>query len=111
MTKKHRNRFEADKGEDTDTHDLLVQTYLKYFKENENFEKRCSWRTRWATRQLLQEIIILAQRRRSEIIKQHNAKLKELDPEKYQIRKEKNIETLSTIKKDSDDGEQKQNQG
>ena len=109
MTKKHRNRFEADKGEDTDTHDLLVQTYLKYFKENEKFEKRCSWRTRWATRQLLQEIIVLAQRRRAEIIKQHNSKRKADDPEKYQIQKEKNINLLSTIKKDSDNGEQEQN--
>lgn len=105
MTKKHRNSFMNNTEPDTDTHDLLVQTYLKYFKENEKFEKNCSWRTRWRTRQLLKEICLLADKRRKEIYKAHTEKLRQEElknPEAYQIRKAKNEEKLSNIKRDSD---------
>lgn len=110
MTGKHRNSFENNTESDTDTHDLLVKTYLEYFTANENFEKRCSWRTRWRSRQLLKEISLLAEKRRKEIYNIHKAKLKVLDeenPEASQIRRDKNGKKLSSIKKDNKlDGKQ-----
>lgn len=110
MSNKPRNSFKSNIDPDTDTHDMLVQLYLKYFKENEKFEKNCSWRSRWRTRQLLKEISLVADARRKEIYNRHNEKLKQealKNPEAYQIRKEKNIERLSNIKKDGNsDGKQ-----
>lgn len=110
MSDKHRNSFENNTEPDTDTHDLLVQTYLKYFKENEKFEKNCSWRSRWRTRQLLKEISLLAEKRRKEIYNKHKEKLRQEElknPEAYQIRKAKNEKKLSNIKKDGkSDGKQ-----
>ena len=110
MSGKPRNSFKSNIDPDTDTHDMLVQLYLKYFKENEKFEKNCSWRSRWRTRQLLKEISLVADARRKEIYNRHNEKLKQealKNPEADQIRKEKNIERLSNINKDGKtDGKQ-----
>ena len=112
MNDKPRNSFKNNTDPDTDTHDMLVQLYLKYFKENEKFEKNCSWRSRWRTRQLLKEISLVADARRKEIYNRHNEKLKRealKNPEAYQIRKERNEKKLSNINKDSKpDGEQEQ---
>jgi len=102
-----RNSFKDNIDPDTDTHDLLVQTYLKYFKENDKFEKNCSWRSRWRTRQLLKEICLLADIRRREIYNIHKEKLRQdelKDPELFRLRKEKNRLKLAGIRKNKDNG-------
>jgi hypothetical protein len=50
-----------------DTHDLLTKAYMEYFKENENFENRLSYRTHRASRKCLREIRRLSKLRMDEI--------------------------------------------
>jgi hypothetical protein len=59
---------------DNDTHDLLTQAYMKYFKANDNFESRNSVRTHREARKWLREIRKLAKERMDEIHSKHNAK-------------------------------------
>jgi hypothetical protein len=41
---------------DNDTHDQLVQAYLEYFKANEKWEQKRTYRTYYAAQQWLREI-------------------------------------------------------
>ena len=50
-----------------DIHDQLVKAYLEYFKANENFEQRVSYRTHRASRKWLREIRRLCKLRANEI--------------------------------------------
>ena len=50
-----------------DTHDLLTKAYMDYFKANENFENRLSYRTHRASRKCLREIRRLSKLRMDEI--------------------------------------------
>ena len=50
-----------------DTHDKLVQAYLAYFKANEKFEQRLSYRTHRESRKWLREIKNLSKIRAEEI--------------------------------------------
>ncbi|MDC0002433.1 hypothetical protein OAP94_00510 [bacterium] len=50
-----------------DIHDQLTKAYLEYFKENENFENRVSYRTHRASRKWLREIRRLSKLRMEEI--------------------------------------------
>ena len=50
-----------------DVHDKLVKAYLEYFKANENFEQRVSYRTHRASRKWLREIRRLCKLRANEI--------------------------------------------
>ena len=50
-----------------DVHDELVKAYLEYFKANENFEQRVSFRTHRASRRWLREIRRLCKLRAEEI--------------------------------------------
>lgn len=50
-----------------DIHDQLTKAYLEYFKENEKFEARKSYRTHTASRKWLREIRRLAKLRQDEI--------------------------------------------
>ena len=50
-----------------DTHDLLTKAYMEYFKANENFENRLSYRTHRASRKCLREIRRLSKLRMDEI--------------------------------------------
>ena len=45
---------------DDDTHDLLTNAYMEYFKANDNFEARNSVRTHGAARKCHREIRKLA---------------------------------------------------
>ncbi len=56
-----------------DTHDLLTKAYIEYYKNNENFEKRKSEKTKRATRKWLSEIRRLASLRRVEVMDSHRA--------------------------------------
>jgi|TARA_B100000959_G_scaffold248526_1_gene275485 hypothetical protein len=56
-----------------DTHDLLTKAYIEYYKNNENFEKRKSEKTKRATRRWLSEIRRLASLRRVEVMDSHRA--------------------------------------
>jgi len=58
-----------------DIHDQLVKAYLEYFKENENFEKRVSYRTHRASRKWLREIRRLSKLRMDEIHGKFNSKI------------------------------------
>jgi|TARA_Y100000389_G_scaffold24362_1_gene21044 hypothetical protein len=60
---------------DDDIHDELVKAYLEYFKANENFEKRLSFRTHRASRKWLREIRRLSKLRADEIHVKFNSKL------------------------------------
>ena len=57
-----------------DTHDRLVQAYLSYFKANEKFEQRVSYRTHRESRKWLREIRSLAKLRMDEIHIKHTTK-------------------------------------
>ena len=50
-----------------DTHDLLTKAYMEYFKSNETFENRVSYRTHRASRKWLREIRKLSKIRMDEI--------------------------------------------
>lgn len=50
-----------------DTHDLLTKAYMEYFKANETFEDRVSYRTHRASRKCLREIRRLSKLRMDEI--------------------------------------------
>jgi|TARA_B110000503_G_scaffold9880_1_gene13337 hypothetical protein len=50
-----------------DIHDQLTKAYLEYFKANENFEARLSYRTHAASRRWLREIRKLSKLRQDEI--------------------------------------------
>ena len=50
-----------------DSHDLLTKAYMYYFKANENFENRLSYRTHRASRKCLREIRRLSKLRMDEI--------------------------------------------
>jgi hypothetical protein len=52
---------------ENDTHDELVLAYLEYFKANEKFEQRKSYRTRLAARRALRSLRELAKTRMDEI--------------------------------------------
>jgi arsenate reductase-like glutaredoxin family protein len=57
-----------------DTHEQLVKAYLEYFKANEAFEKRVSYRTHHASRRWLREIRRLSKMRMEEIHEKHRQK-------------------------------------
>jgi hypothetical protein len=57
-----------------DTHEQLVKAYLEYFKSNEAFEKRVSYRTHHASRRWLREIRRLSKLRMEEIHEKHRQK-------------------------------------
>jgi hypothetical protein len=42
--------------EEDDTHDMLIKAYLEYYKHNEAFEKRRSFRTYRHARRWLREV-------------------------------------------------------
>ena len=50
-----------------DVHDQLTKAYLEYFKQNEKFEDRLSYRTHRASRKCLREIRRLSKLRMEEI--------------------------------------------
>jgi len=54
-------------SKDNDTHDELVLAYLDYFKANELFEKRKSYRTRMSARRHLRKLREFAKIRMDEI--------------------------------------------
>lgn len=58
--------------EDT-THDMLIKAYLEYYKHNENFEKRRSFRTYRHARRWLREVQALSVIRQKEIITTYKA--------------------------------------
>ena len=58
-----------------DTHDKLVQTYLEYFKANEQFERGPSLRTKRNARELLRKIRDLAKVRQTEIKEKYDLNL------------------------------------
>ena len=58
-----------------DIHDQLVKAYLEYFKANENFEKRLSYRTHRTTRKWLREIRRLGKIRGDEIHEKFKTKI------------------------------------
>ena len=58
-----------------DTHDLLTKAYMEYFKANENFESRVSYRTHRASRRWLREIRRLSKLRMDEINDQFKTKI------------------------------------
>jgi hypothetical protein len=60
---------------DDDIHDQLTKAYLEYFKENEKFEARKSYRTHAASRRWLREIRRLAKLRQDEIGELFKAKI------------------------------------
>ena len=62
---------------DDDIHDQLVKAYLEYFKANENFEKRLSYRTHRATRKWLREIRRLSKIRGDEIHEKFKTKMRQ----------------------------------
>ena len=57
-----------------ETHEQLVKAYLEYFKANEAFEKRVSYRTHHASRRWLREIRRLSKLRMEEIHEKHRQK-------------------------------------
>ena len=57
-----------------DIHDQLTKAYLEYFKANEAFESRNSFRTHKASRKWLREIRRLAKLRMDEIHEKHRQK-------------------------------------
>ena len=57
-----------------DVHDKLTKAYLAYFKANEKFEARNSFRTHRESRMWLREIRTLAKLRMEEIHKKYNTK-------------------------------------
>jgi hypothetical protein len=59
---------------ENDTHDDLVLAYLEYFKANEKFEQRKSYRTRAAARRALRHLRELAKTRMDEIQEDYNTK-------------------------------------
>ena len=59
---------------DDDTHDQLVLAYLEYFKANEKFEQRKSYRTRLAARRALRNLREFAKTRMDEIQDDYNTK-------------------------------------
>tara|TARA_X000001036_G_C20235117_1_gene625622 strand:+ start:412 stop:615 length:204 start_codon:yes stop_codon:yes gene_type:complete len=59
---------------ENDPHDMLVQSYLAYFKANENFEARNSVRTHALSRKLLRDIRKYAKLRMEEIHTKHKTK-------------------------------------
>ena len=63
---------------DDDTHDKLTKAYMEYYKANEAFESRKSFRTHAASRRWLREIRKLAKERMDEI------------HETFQVKKEAN---------------------
>tara|TARA_B100000035_G_scaffold180275_1_gene153791 strand:+ start:1030 stop:1227 length:198 start_codon:yes stop_codon:yes gene_type:complete len=58
-----------------DTHDLLTKAYMEYFKENEHFEDRVSYRTHRASRACLRKIRKLAKIRMDEINEKFKTKI------------------------------------
>jgi hypothetical protein len=60
----------------SDTHDLLVQAYLEYFKANEKFELSNSVRNHVYARRCLRAIRTLAKNRMDEIHKLHQEEKK-----------------------------------
>ena len=64
-----------------DIHDQLTKAYLEYFKANEKFEARLSYRTHAASRRWLREIRRLAKLRQDEIHETYQAK-KEAEKQK-----------------------------
>ena len=62
---------------DDDIHDQLTKAYLEYFKANEKFEARLSYRTHAASRRWLREIRRLTKLRQDEIGNAFKAKLAE----------------------------------
>ena len=65
-----------------DTHEQLVKAYLEYFKANEAFEKRVSYRTHHASRRWLREIRRLSKMRMEEIHEKHRQKYPNQKPGK-----------------------------
>ncbi len=61
-----------------DTHDKLVQTYLEYFKANEQFERGPSLRTKRNARELLRKLRDLAKVRQTEIKEKYDIVLDEI---------------------------------
>ena len=49
-----------------DTHDQLVKAYLEYFKANERWEKKRSWRSYYATQRWLRKIKSLSKQKQEE---------------------------------------------
>jgi len=61
-------------SKEDDTHDMLIKAYLEYYKHNETFEKRCSFRTYKQARRWLREVQHLSRVRQDEIINTFKAK-------------------------------------
>jgi hypothetical protein len=61
---------------DTDTQDELVEAYLDYFKEIEQYRRRRSYRTAIKARKSLSKIIDLCRQRRKEISADHAVEVK-----------------------------------
>lgn len=59
--------------EEDDTHDMLIKAYLEYYKHNEAFEKRRSFRTYRHARRWLREVRYLSKVRQDEIINSYKA--------------------------------------
>jgi hypothetical protein len=55
------------------THDMLIKAYLEYYKHNEDFEKRRSFRTYRHARRWLREVQSLSVIRQKEIITSYKA--------------------------------------
>jgi len=60
-------------SEEDDTHDMLIKAYLEYYKYNEAFEKRRSFRTYRHARRWLREVQFLSKVRQDEIINSYKA--------------------------------------
>ncbi len=69
-----------------DTHDLLTKAYMEYFKVNETFEDRVSYRTHRASRKWLREIRKLSKIRMDEINDKFKTKI-EADKQTVQVYK------------------------
>ena len=59
--------------EEDNTHDMLIKAYLEYYKHNEAFEKRRSFRTYRHARRWLREVQYLSRVRQDEIINSYKA--------------------------------------
>ncbi len=69
-----------------DTHDLLTKAYMEYFKANDTFEARVSYRTHRASRKWLREIRKLSKMRMDEINDKFKTKI-EAEKSKAQVYK------------------------